>query len=186
MVAHSRRIYLINPKFQIRFSLLVTLAILLSSVIYPLAIYDLMGNFINYVSQHSPEQVTQLTERRSNLITILILWQVGFSAMVFIICVFFTHKVAGPIYKLTKFFASAREGYLSDKLFFRKGDYFQELADDYNETMDSILEKQKADFVYVGEVATYISNLALVVPEDKKVVLKEISQKLNEIQSRFQ
>lgn len=186
MVAHSRRIYLINPKFQLRFSALVTVAVLLSSLIYPFAIYDLMNNFITYMANHSPEQVTQLTSKRTALITTLILWQVGFSAMIFIICVFFSHKIAGPIYKLQKFFAAVREGQFSGKLFFRKGDYFQELADDYNDTIEVILERQKADFVYISEVAAYVSNLALVVPEDKKVVLKEISQKLNEIQARFQ
>ncbi len=185
-MAYSRRIYLINPKFQVRFSALVTFAVLLSSLIYPFAIYDLMDNFITYMAQNSPEQVSQLTSRRNDLIMTLILWQIGFSSMIFIVCVFFSHKIAGPIFKLMKFFQGAREGHLSDKLYFRKGDYFHELAEDYNDTMDTILEKQKADFVYLSEVATYISNLALVVPEDKKVVLKEIGQKLNEIQGRFQ
>lgn len=185
-MAYSRRIYLINPKFQIRFSALVTFAVLLSSLIYPFAIYDLMDNFITYMAQNSPEQVSHLTSRRNDLIMTLVLWQIGFSSMIFIVCVFFSHKIAGPIFKLMKFFQGAREGHLSDKLYFRKGDYFHELADDYNDTMDTILEKQKADFVYLSEVATYISNLALVVPEDKKVVLKEIGQKLNEIQGRFQ
>lgn len=185
-VAHSRRIYLINPRFQLRFSALVTMAVLISSLIYPFAIYDLMENFIAYVSSHSPEQVTQLTARRTDLIMTLILWQIGFSSMIFIVCVFFSHKIAGPVYKLMKFFSGARQGHLSDKLYFRKGDYFHELAADYNDTMDTILEKQRADFVYISEVAAYISNLALVVPEDKKIVLKEIGQKLNEIQGRFQ
>jgi len=185
-VAHSRRIYLINPRFQLRFSALVTVAVILSSLIYPFAIYDLMNSFIGYVATHSPDQVAQLSSRRTALITTLVLWQVGFSAMIFIICVFFSHKIAGPIYKLQKFFAAVREGHLSAKLFFRKGDYFHELAEDYNDTMETILEKQKADFVYISEVAAYVSNLALVVPEDKRVVLKEISQKLNEIQGRFQ
>tara|TARA_R110000868_G_scaffold100129_5_gene275470 strand:+ start:5343 stop:5780 length:438 start_codon:yes stop_codon:yes gene_type:complete len=145
-----------------------------------------MNNFIAYVSSHSPEHVSQLSQKRTDLLITLVLWQLGFSVMIFIVCVFFSHKIAGPIYKLMKFFGAAREGHLSDKLFFRKGDYFHELAADYNDTMETILEKQKADFVYISEVATYVSNLALVVPDDKKVVLKEIGQKLNEIQARFQ
>jgi len=185
-VAYSRRTYLINPRFQLRFSALVTLAVLISSLIYPFAIYDLMNSFIAYVSSHSPEHVGQISQKRTDLLITLVLWQLGFSAMIFIVCVFFSHKIAGPIYKLMKFFSAAREGHLSDKLYFRKGDYFHELATDYNDTMETILEKQKADFVYISEVATYVSNLALVVPDDKKVVLKEIGHKLNEIQARFQ
>ena len=46
-------------------------------------------------------------------------------------------------------------------------------------------EEHKKDLVYISEVTTYINNLSLVVPEDKRVVLNEIIVKLNEIQNRF-
>ena len=55
----------------------------------------------------------------------------------------------------------------------------------FNKTFENIQENYRKDFVYLSEVSAYINNLSLVVPDDKKIVLSEISKKLEEIQSRF-
>jgi hypothetical protein len=60
-----------------------------------------------------------------------------------------------------------------------------ELADEYNDAMETVHDTHNADFAYISEVNSYINNLALVVPEDKRPVLEEIVQKLTEIQERF-
>lgn len=186
MAGYKRRIYLINPGFQIRFSLLISLIIFISSVIYPLTILDLIDKFAAMMSSQSPELVAQLEDKKTTLIVILALWQIGFTSLAFITCIFMTHKVAGPLYKVQKYLATIRDGQLNGKLFFRNGDYFKEIADDLNDTFETIQENYKNDFVYLSEVNAYLNNLSLVVPDDKKVVLKEITQKLTEIQNRFQ
>ena len=103
----------------------------------------------------------------------------------FFICVFFSHKIAGPLYKLQKHLKLLRDGESPGKLFFRKGDYFQELADDVNLTFDHLEDSYKNDLVYLSEVTSYINNLSLVVPDDKRVVLNEISSRLSSMQERF-
>jgi len=177
---------LINPGFQLKFSLLVSFIIFLSSLIYPLTIHDLITSVGAQLAESSPELSSQLSDQKVALIVILGLWQLGFTLLAFIVCIFMTHKVAGPLFKLQKYLSRIRDGHFNGRLFFRKGDYFHELAEDINETFDSIQENYKNDFVYLSEVNAYLNNLALVVPDDKKVVLKEITQKLSEIQDRFQ
>lgn len=186
MAGYKRRIYIINPGFQLKFSLLVSFVIFLSSVIYPLTIHTLITSIVDNIASTSPELSAQLTDKKSSLIVILVLWQLGFTLLAFITCIFMTHRVAGPLYKLQKYLSSIRDGQFNGKLFFRKGDYFQEVAEDINETFDSIQETYRNDFVYLSEVNVYLNNLSLVVPDDKKVVLKEITDKLSEIQNRFQ
>jgi hypothetical protein len=90
------------------------------------------------------------------------------------------------MYKVQQYLATIRDGDFSGKLKFRNGDYFHEIAEDINETFETVQENYKNDFVYLSEVNAYLNNLSLVVPDDKKVVLKEITHKLSEIQSRFQ
>lgn len=116
---------------------------------------------------------------------ILSLWQIGFTALIFVCCIFLSHKIAGPIYKLQKYLSSVRNGEPHGKLFFRKGDYFHELADDINLTFDQIEESRKKDMVFLNEVNEYIKNLNMVVPENKQSVLEEISKKLTEMQERY-
>lgn len=86
---------------------------------------------------------------------------------------------------MQKHLRAIREGLNPGKLFFRKGDYFQNVADDLNETIEVLEDSYKKDLVYLSEVNSYINNLSLVVPDDKRVVLNEISNRLSEIQEKF-
>jgi signal transduction histidine kinase len=182
---NKRRIILINPGFQIRFSFYVCLMVFLASVIYPWTIYEVFAKIISELSATAPEIAAKLSDQRENLITVLVLFHLGMTGLIFIICIIFSHKIAGPIYKTRQILSIIRDGNLNERLSFRGGDYFPELAEDFNETFDEIQENYKNDFVYLSEVNAYLNNLALVVPDDKKVVLNEISQKLNEMQAHF-
>lgn len=186
MAGYKRNTYLINPHFQLKFSLYVCGLVFVSSIIYPLTIFDLLTSFIEFIASKSPEAAAQLEAKRTSLIVILSLWQVGFTALVFVACIFFSHKIAGPMFKLQKFLRGKRDGIDGGKLFFRKGDYFQEVADDFNDAFDELEDRHHQDLIYLNEVNSYISNLGMVVPEDKRAVLAEITQRLNQIQNRLE
>lgn len=182
-MAFKRSIYLINPKFQLKFSLFVCSLVFLSSLVYPLTIYELIESL---VAQSNSEVIASaLTRNRMKLILVLGLFQTGFTALVFVICIFQSHKIAGPMYKLKKFLQSIKDGNPPTKLFFRKGDNFQEIAEAFNEAFSTVQENHLRDFTYLSEINSYINNLSHVIPEDKKAVISEISNKLNEIQDRF-
>lgn len=184
-MSNGRKIYLINPGFQIKFSLFVCSLLFLVSIIYPFTIYELMNSIISHLESMLPNIAADYKTRRTQLFIFLILLQLGFTGLTFFICVFFSHKIAGPLYKLQKHLSMIRDGQPRGKLFFRSGDYFHEIADDINVTFDYIEENYKKDLMYISEVTSYINNLSLVVPDDKRVVLNEIIVKLNEIQDRF-
>ena len=182
---YKRSIILINPKFQIKFSILVCVFLFISSIFYPLTIFDLVTKLVEQATANSPEMATKMLSYKNNLIIVLALFQLGFTAITFIACLLFSHKIAGPIYKVQKYLSSIRDREGNGRLFFRNGDYFPELAEDFNDTFEVIQEDYKRDMVYLSEVSSYVSNLSMVVPEDKKVVLEEINSKLGEIQKRY-
>jgi len=182
---YKRTTYLINSKFQIKFSLFFCGLILISSLIYPFTIYDLLTSFIEFTAKNSNTTSSQLTDKRATLLMILGIWQLGFLLIVFIICIFFSHKIAGPMFKLQKFLHDKRNGTGHDKLYFRKGDYFHEVADDINATFDLLDRNHLSDLVYLDEVRNYLGNLTMVVPEDKQVVLQEITSRIELIQERY-
>ncbi len=88
------------------------------------------------------------------------------------------------MYKLKKYLDNIKDGNPPEKLYFRKGDHFLEIAESFNQAMDKIQEVHLKDFIYLSEINSYINNLAMILPEDKKNVLNEISSKLSEIQDR--
>jgi len=184
-VSYSRKIYLINPKFQIQMSLYVCAVVFATSLIYVFTVYQLLDAIIVDFSLRNPEIAMHYSNKRSLLIYFLIGFHLGFTCLTFFACIFFSHKIAGPLYKLQKHLRAIREDLNPGKLFFRKGDYFQDIADDINHTIEHIEDEYKKDLVYLSEVNSYINNLSMVVPNDKRVVLNEISSRLSEMQERF-
>jgi hypothetical protein len=144
-----------------------------------------MNNIIVFFSLKNPEIATVYETKRNSLIFFLVLLHAGFTCLTFLTCIFFSHKIAGPIYKLKKHLGEIRTNGISGHLFFRKGDYFTEVAEEVNLTIDHMQELHKNDLIYLGEVNSYINNLSLVVPDDKRIILHEISTKLSEMQARY-
>jgi hypothetical protein len=155
------------------------------SIIYPISIYELMNSIIAHFSLKNPEIAARYVNQRDTLILFLCLLHVGLTCLTFFICILLSHKIVGPLYQLQKHLKLIREGQHVENLSFRGGDYFQELATDVNETFSHLDNRYKDDLVYLSEVASYINNLSMVVPDDKRVVLNEISSRLSSIQERF-
>lgn len=181
-MSYKRRIYLINPKFQIKFALLVTAFLIGVSLIYPYTIYQI----IESVTPLLGEKAKGFSERKEDILFTLGIWQVGYSMIVFAACIFFSHKIAGPIYKLNTFLKKIPELGVLQTMHFRDGDYFRDVEQSYNAAITSIQDSRKLDFEQLEEIRLYLKNLALIVPEDKKIVLIEINKKIEEIIGRYQ
>lgn len=144
-----------------------------------------MNNIIVFFSLKNPEIASMYETKRNSLVLFLVLLHFGFTCLTFLSCIFFSHKIAGPLYKLKKHLTEIRSNGIKGPLFFRKGDYFLDIAEEVNQTLEQITETHKNDLIYLGEVNSYINNLTLVVPDDKKIILHEISSKLSEMQERY-
>ncbi len=178
---YKRSTFLINPPFQLKFSLIVCSIIFLSTLVYPVIIFDFFSLFV----AQNPSAVQNVVNTQRNLIIFLFVIQVIITALVFIVFIFLTHKIAGPMYKLKNHLASIREGNPITTLTFRNGDYFPDVAEEVSLFLDTVAHNQESDFAYIEEVAAYIQNLNLVTPDDKKPVLNEISRRLIELKSRY-
>ncbi len=181
-MGYKRNIFLINPKFQIKFSLIICTLIAVSSLMYPFAIYNIFEFFI----EKMPQIKTHADAIQSTVFITLVIFQAVFIFGVFIIFIFISHKIAGPMYKLKIFLRSIADGNAPETLFFRKGDYFRDIADDINDAFGKLRTQHQEDTHYIQEVISYLDNLALAIPEDKKPVLRETITRLNQIKNRFQ
>lgn len=139
MAQYRRSIFLINKKFQLRFCFIVCTWLLVLSVVYPTIIYNLFNFFIQYVEMDPMgPAVANLNATRKEMVILLVVFHALYIGVTFLLTVFLTHRVAGPLFKLSRFFQEAKDGNLRDDLFFRKGDYFKDLAEQYNQMMSAI------------------------------------------------
>ncbi len=178
---YKRAVYIINPSFQITFSLIVCSFIIISSVIYPIILID----FLNELASRYPEIATNMKLAQSDLILYMGLIQLFVIVLVFIIFIFFTHRIAGPMHKLKMHLSKIRQGEPITPLTFRSGDHFHDVAEEVSLFLETLTYNQENDFMYLDEISAYIENLTPVVPDDKKPVLSEISRRLIEIKSRY-
>jgi len=182
LAAYKRSIFVVNPKFQYKFSFIICSLVFISSLLYPATIWQMFEKIISL----QPTLAAESNAHRDQLMVILLVIQLAFTGIVFVATIFMSHKIAGPMYKLKSYLDGISNGEPVNELYFRKGDNFPEIAETVNEFVHSVKDKQKEDFEYLSEVVSYINNLSLVVPEDKKPVINEINSKLAEIQARYQ
>lgn len=132
-----------------------------------------------------PELSDTLAQSQDQFVLYLVAIQLIFSLVILILFIFFTHKIAGPLFKLKGHLQNIREGAEITPLTFRDGDYFHDVAEEVSEFLDSVAMNQESDFKFIDEVKVYLDNLSGVIPEDKKPVLREIITRLSDIQSRY-
>jgi hypothetical protein len=178
---YKRSIFLINPTFQLSFSLIVCSIIFISSLVYPIILMD----FFTSIGTRFPELASNMKLAQNDLLIFLATIQFIFISMVFIMFIFMTHKIAGPMHKLKNHLANIRQGQPITPLTFRDGDHFHDVAEEVSLFLETLSFNQESDFQYLDEVALYIDNLAPIVPDDKKPILSEISRRLMDIKSRY-
>lgn len=137
---YRRRIILINRKFQFTFAFYVCSWIFVLSLSYPLIIYTQFDYFVRILQEYAvPIPVDRIFKVREELLTLLLVFQLIYLAMTVFISIFLSHRIAGPIYKLSQYFRRSTEmGRLEPNLFFRKTDHFQEIAVDYNRMVSAV------------------------------------------------
>jgi sensor histidine kinase YesM len=160
MAQYRRSIFLINKKFQFRFAFYVCSWLFALSFVYPLIVYTLFDYFIRYAAMDpNGPPVQALQNTRHEIMMLLVLLQVVFLVVTFLISIFMSHRIAGPLYKLANFFQLARGGDLKTELYFRENDHFQDLAAQYNEMIRGIRERYDTQASTVGGAIADVERL---------------------------
>lgn len=181
-----RNIFLINRPFQLRFSFYVCSWLVALSFVYPLIVNNLFGYFIRYafLDPMGPSVAT-LQRTRGEVTWLLISVQIIFLFVTFLISIFMSHRIAGPLFKLRKFFAQAKEGDLSPNLQFRKADHFPELAKEYNEMMEGIANRFKNNLELLNRAITDIEGIAGRSDGDSRKKLENALGSLREFREKI-
>ena len=182
MAANQRKIIVINPQFQVRLGIYLLIIVLLSSIIYPFTIYNILADVINNVKPFIPSVADEFETKKNSLILILALWHLGSCSIIFILCIFITHRIAGPLFKLTNYLKGLDSATEIKPLRFRKGDYFQEIPEALNSLVDRVRAKSFPKQTTLREVNQTLAELSTTISEDKRPILQEICRKLDSIQ----
>ncbi|RLD16475.1 MAG: hypothetical protein DRI36_05630 [Caldiserica bacterium] len=147
----KRKRYVVDKDFQIkmvkRVILLVMGGIILSGILsYSIAIYREKKSEVQLYGTTDKYGDDVRIVKRQEIVKPIILKAIVISGIASIIIVgifmiFYSHRIAGPVYRLRKSLEKVAEGDYSVRITFRKKDEFKELAEAFNKMVDS-LEKR--------------------------------------------
>jgi methyl-accepting chemotaxis protein len=145
--------FLINKNFQIQFMIsLLIISICSMSVIYLANDYFFhsymqRGEALNLPPDHP--FFLMIHEQKKFMTNVFMVVAVTISAMAGLWGLFFSHKIAGPLYRLQRYFTQAAidNTPLNKKVYFRDNDFFQEVPDSINKYIDSMKATTNEDEV---------------------------------------
>ncbi len=135
--SNRRKKLLINPDFQIKFlKNLLFLNVAVCGIFYLAHAYFFwqgreLGRSIPLPADHVFFRFIDEQQRTMNLISLGTMCVV--SGLIIAFGLVYSHRIAGPIFRLQKFLKEKREGTEKGQLSFRENDYFPEVAHAVND-----------------------------------------------------
>lgn len=175
-MGHKRNIFIINPQYQFKFSLIICSLVLIGSIAYPLTIMDIFETFI----QLNPDRADRLVTAKNNILQFVLFGQLSYLGITFVISIYLSHKVAGPLYKLKNYLLGIQEGKKVTELWFRKGDNFQDIAEEVTRTCQFLSGNQSSD-EKKAQFLNYIDFVSVDFSDEEKEIINKIKTKVETI-----
>lgn len=139
-----RRQIIVDKPYQVRAAVIGALYVVAVSVCLALPLVFMMRTTRALLDGHSPEML-QLFERQStdSLIAFAVTCA-GITIISVLFSLWRSHKIAGPVIKITRFVHDIAAGDYSYRIQLRSGDELQALARALNNMVDSLEERQRA------------------------------------------
>jgi methyl-accepting chemotaxis protein len=181
-MSNLRRHIIINPLFQVRFAALFTLAVLVFSAVFPAFVYFVFSSMEQHAYfSKSPRALQALNEARYDLTIFFGLTAIVTAVMAFILALFHSHRIAGPLYKLRMSMVALQQGVLDKHIRFRTKDNFPELAEGFNAMADAVFIRRRRDFETVNSVLPKLERLQRSMSGEDQATVSEVLTALQEL-----
>ena len=142
-----RKIYLINKPFQLRFIGFICVVNVLTVTVFYVSnllffrTFTEMGRSFGLPADHA--FYVFISQQQSIMNKIFLISGILFTLLLFVFGIYYSHRIAGSLYRLNKHLLSLSESLSLEDLKFRKNDFFQEIPDSFNQ----FLKKLRENFV---------------------------------------
>jgi methyl-accepting chemotaxis protein len=170
----KRRRYFINPGFQSRFLLIIFGSALLILAVIAGNMYMVIWNSISDGMIAQEAQNADRVFARSNQIFFLRLTVLVI--LLGILCVFLSHKIAGPLFRLQTILKKIKKRDISMSVRFRNNDEFKELAEEADDMVDGLNHA-------LQEARQLLNNMESLVEKsekDQKIISNESIRNITE------
>lgn len=131
---------IIHPSFQFRFSMITTSLLFVCIIMFGYFSYSKVNENYELLVEHSSlsdEVKLILKNELHNLKINFAFFAIIISFVFFLINLYYTHRIAGPMHKLITLLNRSGKNDIH-KIYFRKSDEFKDVADAYNQFIDRL------------------------------------------------
>ena len=169
-----RRQYLIKARFQLSYVglilvLIIITACICSYVVYYTSLITLGEKLAAVYPQGRLVSIVQMVNSRILLSIILI------TPFIIMIGIYFSHKIAGPIFRIESFLKDMAAGNLSQNLTLRKGDELVSLADGINDVRNNLVSAIDSHKDRLDSLLSKLEELRASLPANFKEDIEIIS-----------
>ena len=188
---------LINKKFQLKYTLIVVVLAVIIATILGILVYreatqstEMLKNDI--VKQLGTERGKHLLadveagDRRTAMYLFLFLG-------ILVVClmglgIYVTHKVAGPLFKMSKYLQEIAKGKLCNTYPLRKGDDLQEFYETFQGMMNYLRSKEESENGQISEVIAKVDGQinSGKLSEEQIATFKEVQERLTNLRASKQ
>lgn len=180
MNKHKRRTYIIKTGLQLRYMAILIVCMLTVAMTVGWIVYHTSWRQIVNTEDLTIDKLSIIFEQVNSQ---LMWWVVCFTAIIALISIFVSHKIAGPVYRLEESMKLIASGDLTHKVHLRHGDELGDLKDAFNKMSESLSKMVYKDREIIERLAKTGENLQKKVDDKNlnKESLEEIAYELNSI-----
>lgn len=138
---------LINKKFQLKYILWLVIPTLIVTFSYSYLFYYFISENYQVLVDLNPVMSDEvkgiLYQELNQLFYLIFAISILFTFFIIVIALVNSNKTAGPLYRLKKEFDKIKKGNFSSKMKLRPNDDFQDVAQSFNDMIDSIKSELK-------------------------------------------
>ena len=185
------RNYLINRKYQLRYTLIMVLICTCLTAVLGYSWYGQMREASKAAVVNAlAKSESYADEVREELVAYdrhRMLMLVGFGATLCVAIALFgillTHKVAGPLRYLSNILSQITVGRLGQLRALRDGDFLEDFYDSFKKAHDALREEAEQDLQTVGQIMDGIDGARAALREDAEKDLDAINETIEAIKS---
>lgn len=150
----KRRNYFINKQVQGIYALFIIMSVAIISLLVSM---EIMRSFYHSFGQMGKESFLANVDMLF-IIKVFALLVLG-SLLIGGLSLFASHRIAGPIFRLNTSLKKMAKGNFGERLSFRKHDYFQEVASNFNSMAQSLEERAQSEGKVISEMSNKVDEI---------------------------
>ena len=180
---HARKHYLINKEIQLSYSCLLILCVGLVIFVFGISLWYINKIHLDLFQQIVGEDALPMSYIKSIQNQFLVGIPIAIvlvSCLLLVLGIYASHKIAGPMYRITKNLNMIGVENQMDTIQIRKRDQLKEMADAFNHMVHALKDRMYQDMRLIDQVRMKISKLHDAI-KGESLDIKKLTDQVKEI-----